>query len=98
MSKKKDTVSVIVRPKRALMGRLEALAEKYERESANQLMVEITEFYTDAWIDLAEAYKDLRQRQFEQFKEMLKLPMLSRPAATEADNKPNAQGRKKRER
>lgn len=95
MSKKKDTVSVIVRPSRGLVNRLNALAEKYERESANQIIVEIVQLYTDAWVELEEAHRRNHKQQWERMKEMLRLPMLPQEAETEPETKPTAHGRKR---
>jgi len=95
MSKKKDTVSVIVRPSRTLMNRLAALAEKYGRESANQVIVEIAQLYIDAWVELEDAHRKNHKLQWERMREVLKLPMLPQEAEVEPDIKPTAHGRKK---
>lgn len=93
MSKKTDTVTVITRPTRTFVARLENLARQYKRQSLNQLMVEIAEMYTDMWIELEKARLDAYEQQWEKVKQTLRLPM--HHAEAELDNKPQAH-RKKR--
>lgn len=88
MSKQKDTVSVITRPTRTLMSRWDALARQFDRESANQLMVEIAEMYTDMWVELENARLDMYKQQWERMRRTLKLPL--HEAAAEPDKKPRA--------
>jgi hypothetical protein len=95
MSKKKDTVSVIVRPLRPLVARLDALARQYKRESANQLIVEIAEMYTDMWVELEKARLDMYKLQWEHMRKTLTLPLHSAEAQAEQD-KPQAHGKKGR--
>lgn len=92
MTKKKDTVTVITRPSRSLVARLDTLAREYKRESANQLMVEIAEMYTDMWVELEKARLDMYQQQWERMKRTLQLPISS----AETELKPQAHGKKGR--
>lgn len=93
MSKKKDSVSLITRPSRSLVSRWEGLAKQFKRESANQLMVEIAEMYTDMWVELENARLDTYKQQWERMRRTLKLPIHS--AEAEAPNA-RAQGKSNR--
>ena len=93
MSKKKDSVSLITRPSRTLVSRWEGLAKQFKRESANQLMVEIAEMYTDMWVELEKARLDTYEQQWERMRRTLKLPIHS----AEAEASPSkAQGKSNR--
>lgn len=75
------------------MSRWEGLARQYKRESANQLMVEIAEMYTDMWVELENARLDTYKQQWERMRRTLKLPLHSGEA--EANTNSRAQGKKK---
>lgn len=102
MSKKKGTVSVLVRPKQALMDRLNVLADKHDRESANQIIVEIATLYTELWAETQEILDSTRadviKEQWERMRETLKLPILPREAKAEGEltTKPQSHGRKRK--
>jgi len=46
---KKDTVQFHIRPLRSVVNDLERLAKEYQRESANQVAVEILRDYKELW-------------------------------------------------
>lgn len=94
MSTKKDTVPFLTRPKRDLVKHLSDLAEKYKRESGNQLMVEIAEMYTDLWVEAEKARLAMFEEQWTRLQRALTLPITS--ARAEQSAKQNAQGKKRR--
>lgn len=101
MSKKKDTVSVIVRPTKELMTRLNELKEVYPRESANQILVEIATMYTELWAEAQEILKNtqvqLVNEQWERMRKLLKLPLYRAEAKGESSATPHqSHGRKRK--
>jgi hypothetical protein len=96
MSKKKDTVSVLVRPTRALMTRLDALARLHQRESANQVMVEIAAMYSEYWNEVQNAKDGMLRQQWEHTKKLLTKPLHPAEADGESLTKTQAQGKKGR--
>ena len=94
MSKSKDTVQFLTRPKRELVKQLDELAKTYNRESGNQLMVEITEMYTKLWIEMENARLAMFEEQTARLQRALTLPIKS--AEVEREHKPLAQGKKGR--
>jgi hypothetical protein len=91
MPNKKDTVQFLTRPKRSLVARLDKLAHEYKRESANQLMVEIAEMYTDMWHEMEKARLAMFDEQWSRMRQALTLPISA--ARTESE-KTTAQGKK----
>jgi len=94
MSKSKDTVQFLTRPKRQLVKQLDELAKTYNRESGNQLMVEIAEMYTKLWIEMENARLAMFEEQRTRLQRALTLPIKS--AEVEPEHKPLAQGKKGR--
>lgn len=92
MSQRKDTVQFLTRPKRKLVARLDELAKQYDRESGNQLMVEIAEMYTEMWLEMEKARRAMLDEQWARLHNVLTLPI--RAAATETETKTH--GRKGR--
>lgn len=96
MSKKKDTVAILVSPTKALRAKLDALAQRYKRESGNQVMIEIAELYSDLWTELEKAKEDMLKQQWERTVKMLTRPLYPAEADGESTTKPQAQGKKGR--
>lgn len=100
MSKKKDTVSVIVRPTRGIMNRLDVLARRHTTESreltANQVMVEIADMYSHMWDEVQSAKDGMLKQQWEHTKKLLTRPLHPAQAEGESTSKPEAQGKKGR--
>lgn len=92
MSQRKDTVQFLTRPKRKLVARLDELARQFDRESGNQLMVEIAEMYTEMWLEMEKARRAMHDEQWARLRKGLTLPIKS--AATEPETKTH--GRKGR--
>lgn len=94
MSNKKDTVQFLTRPRREFVARLDDLARQYKRESANQLMVEIAEMYTEMWIEMEKARRAIFNEQWARLQKTLTLPIKS--AEAEPETKQQNHGRKGR--
>lgn len=99
MSKKKDTVSVIVRPTRGLMARLDALAQRHTSEarelSANQVMVEIASMYADYWDEVYSAKDGMLKQQWEHTQKLLTRPLHA--AKAEGELTKGTQARRKKQ-
>ncbi len=62
---KKDTHPFHLRPLRDVTNRLDALAKRFKRESANQIAVEILRDYSELWAAAEQAKLDTIKRQTE---------------------------------
>jgi predicted DNA-binding protein len=63
MEPKEITKTYAIRPKVALIERLDAVAREFDRVSGNQLAVEIMEEFLDDWIALEKASRKARKVQ-----------------------------------
>jgi inorganic triphosphatase YgiF len=92
---KKDTGQIHLRPQRRILNRLDELAEKFQRESANQVAVEILDHYMEHWAQLEQARLDAKAEQARRFEQM-RLALLKSPLRIAATDplKEEAQGKK----
>lgn len=87
---KKDTQQFHIRPSREVVNRLEKLSEKFDRDSANQIAVEILRDYADLWEAAEQTKRDTILRQQEALTRAIQAEALRRPiheAAAESGNK-----------
>lgn len=98
---KKDTAQFNLRPARELVNRLAELSQRFKRDSANQVAVEILRDYIELWADAEQAKYDTIRQQQERFSAMIKGELLRHPlhegsAVAEAATKSQIPKRKER--
>jgi hypothetical protein len=94
---KKDTEQFHIRPPRTVINRLDALSKKFQRESPNQVAVEILRDYVELWAAAEQAKRDTILRQQEAVTRAIKAEVLRQPmheAETEQGTKTETQGKK----
>lgn len=93
----KDNKPFQIRPPRHLVNKLETLAAKHKRESANQLAVEILNDTVEIWAAAMKAYDEALLQQLERAQGMKdKMLQPLRSAQAEQPNTPEVHGRKSR--
>lgn len=76
---KKDTTQFHIRPPREVLNRLEELARRFKRDSANQVAVEVLRDYSELWASAEQAKYDTILAQQEAVTRAIKAESLRRP-------------------
>lgn len=94
---KKDTQQFHIRPARDVVNRLESLAKRFKRDSANQVAVEILRDYCELWAAAEQAKYDTIMRQQEAVTRAINAEALRKPLhEAKAETPPRNTSRKTR--